>query len=332
MPEQVTAMDPRWEPSAKAVPILLLKLAVTGICFWYVVRQINVADLAPTLKMLDAKWTVFAALLILLEVPLVALRWCQIVDALRADMSPVPRRPMMAITAIGLFFNQVLPNLVGDTMRVWLFARLGRDWRDGLTSVLIDRGVAVGALLAIGFVTLFFPSALTALGGHQATAIKCFGLFLAAGTLGLATAPYSGRRLLKIKIARWVGQFAIDAHRVLLGSPAALRILSIALAVHGLTILSVWALGQAQGLAYSITDAAVLFTAMIAVSLLPVSIGGWGLREVAVVTLLRFQGAPVEQALVFSIMFGLIVIIASLPGAIVWTIYSPEPIKRSPDL
>jgi hypothetical protein len=53
----------------------------------------------------------------------------------------------------------------------------------------------------------------------------------------------------------------------------------------------VWSLGRAQGLALPVTDAAVLFTVMVGVTIVPVSISGWGLRELAVVSLLADHGA-----------------------------------------
>jgi hypothetical protein len=39
-----------------------------------------------------------------------------------------------------------------------------------------------------------------------------------------------------------------------------------------------------------VTDAAVLFTVIIGVALVPISIGGWGLRELAVVSVLGGHG------------------------------------------
>jgi uncharacterized membrane protein YbhN (UPF0104 family) len=56
-------------------------------------------------------------------------------------------------------------------------------------------------------------------------------------------------------------------------------------------------LGRAQGLALSPTDAAVLFAVMIGVALVPFTVGGWGLRELAVVSLFGNYGLSPERAL-----------------------------------
>jgi hypothetical protein len=60
--------------------------------------------------------------------------------------------------------------------------------------------------------------------------------------------------------------------------------------VHRLSIVIVWSLGPVQGLVFPISDAAVLVPVMIGVTLVPISISGWGLRELAVISLLGHYG------------------------------------------
>jgi hypothetical protein len=124
---------------------------------------------------------------------------------------------------------------------------------------------------------------------------------------------------------------AADARRVLLG-PNGPFILGIGCVIHAFTIAIVWSLGRAQGLVLPISEAAVLFTVMIGVALVPVSIGGWGLRELAVVSLLGNHGVAPEQALLFSVCFGLTLALGSLPGALVWPLYSFPPARPSAEL
>jgi hypothetical protein len=57
---------------------------------------------------------------------------------------------------------------------------------------------------------------------------------------------------------------------------------------------------------------------MIGVALVPFTVGGWGLRELAMVSLFGNHGLTPERALVFSMYFGLTSIVASLPGAVAW--------------
>jgi uncharacterized membrane protein YbhN (UPF0104 family) len=126
-----------------------------------------------------------------------------------------------------------------------------------------------------------------------------------------------GPKLAGWRYGRWVARFFSGAQAAVFGSRSA-AILGIACLIHTLTIAAVWSLGQAQGLALSPADAAVLFAVMIGVTLVPFTVGGWGLRELAMVSLFGNHGLTPERALVFSMYFGLISILASLPGALAW--------------
>ena len=95
--------------------------------------------------------------------------------------------------------------------------------------------------------------------------------------------------------------------------------------MHAFTVLIIWLLGQAQGLALPAFDAAVLFVVMVGIALVPISVGGWGLREVAVVAVMGDYGLAPERALLFSVCFGLVLAAGALPGALVWLLYSVPP-------
>jgi hypothetical protein len=56
------------------------------------------------------------------------------------------------------------------------------------------------------------------------------------------------------------------------------------------------------------------------VVILPISIAGWGVREVSFVTLLGLLGVEREAALLLSVEVGLLTMLVSLPGAVLWLI------------
>ncbi len=51
---------------------------------------------------------------------------------------------------------------------------------------------------------------------------------------------------------------------------------------------------------------------------MPISIGGWGVREAGMVGLLAMIGVPKAAALLLSIQLGLVVTLVSLPGGILY--------------
>jgi uncharacterized membrane protein YbhN (UPF0104 family) len=319
---------PAHRGGAEKAAIVAAKLLVTGACFWYVSRQIDWRQVSAAIPLLDFRWAALAILVVMLEIPLAGLRWYSIVDSLGARDRQMTRAAMIAATAVGLFFTQVLPGVAAEGVRAWLLVRLGSDWRNAVMSAVIDRGVGVGLLIVLGFVILLLPSGLTALGGYRDVVLVVYGALILAGALGLLLVPKIVAPLARWRYSRWFATLAADVHRVVLG-PKGPVILSIGCLIHALTIVVVWAVGRAQGLVLPLPDAAVLFTVMIGVVLVPISIGGWGLRELAVVSLLATHGVAPERALLFSVCFGLALAVGSLPGALAWLLFPFPSARRS---
>src|SRR6266478_7707725 len=78
------------------VAILAAKLLVTGACFWYVSRQIDLNLVLSAIPLLDFRWAALATLVAMLEIPLSGLRWYNIVDSLGARDKPTTRTAMIA--------------------------------------------------------------------------------------------------------------------------------------------------------------------------------------------------------------------------------------------
>jgi glycosyltransferase 2 family protein len=313
---------------AEKLAMFAAKLLVTGVCFWYVSRQIDLEQVLSAVSLLDFRWAAFAILIAMLEIPLVGMRWRNILDALASRNARMTTVAIIAVTAIGAFFAQVLPSVASEGVRAWLLVRLGSDWRNAVTSIVIDRGVGAGLLIAAGFVILLLPSGLTALGEYRAVVLVVYGALLLAGALGLLFAPMIVAPLSRWRYSRWFATLAVEARGVIIG-PNGPMILGIGCLVHALTIVVIWSVGRAQGLLLSVPDAAVLLTVMVGVALVPISISGWGLRELAVISLLGHHGVAPERALLFSVCFGLTLAIGSLPGAVAWLVYSFAPARHS---
>lgn len=96
-----------------------------------------------------------------------------------------------------------------------------------------------------------------------------------------------------------------------------------------MTIVLVWSVGRAAGLSLPLFDWAVMFVVMVGVMLVPISVGGWGFRELAVVSLLGAYGFAPERALILSLCFGLIAVVGTLPGVFFWLLY-PLPARDAP--
>src|ERR1700738_3434333 len=105
---------PRW---TEKIAIIAAKLLVTGVCFWYLSWQIDLSQVFSSLPLLELRWAALATLMVMLQIPLVAMRWREILHVLAAIDQRMTNTSIIAITAIGVFFAQVLPSVMGEGIR-----------------------------------------------------------------------------------------------------------------------------------------------------------------------------------------------------------------------
>ena len=294
-----------------------LKIAITLACFWYLLRHIDAAELRRTLPGIDVRWSMLAVALLVSQIPLLGLRWFQIAKILAMRGRQLTWFWMSVAAGIAQFFGQILPAVAGDGVRVWFLGRFSNNWADAAISVVIDRCVGIGLLLAFTFGILLLPSSFGVFDQDRDKVVITVAGMLLVGVTCLAVSARLGPKLTRWRYGRWVERFFSGARAAVFGSRSAV-ILGSGCMIHALTIAAVWSLGKAQGLPLSPADAAVLFAVMVGVSLVPFTVGGWGLRELAMVSLFGNHGLTPERALVFSMYFGLTSILASLPGALAW--------------
>src|SRR5262249_20611376 len=97
-------------------------------------------------------------------------------------------------------------------------------------------------------------------------------------------------------------------------------VFALAATTHLLNVLVFWMLGQSIGLTMTLDQWFVVAPTVLLISMLPISVGGWGVREGAMVVALHGFGIPTEEALLPSVLFGLCAVTATLPGGIFWVI------------
>jgi uncharacterized membrane protein YbhN (UPF0104 family) len=80
----------------------------------------------------------------------------------------------------------------------------------------------------------------------------------------------------------------------------------------------VYCLARAMQLDVRLLDCILLVPPVILVTVVPISIAGWGVREGAMVVAFGFIGVPASAAFAVSVLFGLTLAAASLPGSLIW--------------
>lgn len=213
----------------------------------------------------------------------------------------------------GLFGNVFLPSVVGgDVVRAGLAMRLSRSKSGLLLGSLADRIIdTIGLTAVAGIGALLLPTALDArsrgIFAGVAVALALLGFCLAAALLLLPVVrrlPFKRRRLL-VKIRQ-----AVIALRRRPGRLASALLLGMLLQVL-LIALNAW-LGDAVGIHISLVVWLFVWPLAKIASLLPVTQGGIGVREGAIVILFQPFGVSSAASLATGLIFTAVVMTGGL--------------------
>jgi uncharacterized protein (TIRG00374 family) len=296
-----------------------IKFAVSAVLLWLLARGIDLNAVGQQMAGANPLWLVIALVLGGSVIPMAAIRWQLVTQAIR---EPVTTRDAMSITTIGWFFNQTLPSTIGgDAVRVYLAYRTGITKTGAIHGIVLDR--LMGLFVVLGLATIFLAPLLSGLtvdfqkwfliafiiAGYGAYAV----LFLISG--GFA------ERLDNFRLGRLVRALSKDARATLLTVSPGGVILVISVVLQIVQIASVYAIAAALGIKVSFAVIMIALPAVLLISSLPVSLAGWGVREQSMVLALGAMGMASTDALAISVVLGLSWIVIGLPGALVWLAY-----------
>ncbi len=257
------------------------------------------------------RWVLMGLLIVQLQIVLSALRW-QITAVRLGQGLSVPR-------AIQEYYLATLANLSlpggvsGDAARIYR-NRYSAGAAASARSVVIERLAGQLALLLVAIIGwLLWPLLM-----HDATPEATARILLVALLLltGLCMIAIILRRFAGAKVAALFDAMGTALHRVWvedrqwqIQSLLSLAVVATYLAVFACSAL---ALHQALPLGGIISVVPLVLLSMV----IPLSIGGWGIREAVAVSLWPLMGLSVEAAIGTSVLYGLISTVGSLPGAL----------------
>ena len=287
--------------------------ALTAVTLFFVFRGIDRQAFARLLATQDRAWLAVAAVFLLTQIFLGGERWRSILCAL---MRPPPSMAsVQAVFYASIFFNCLpLGTVGGDVARVWLARRFAQSLSQIVLSILVDRVLTVAALIMLALATLptiSSPVAVTAWFGGAA--------ILVAGALGILLLSVIERllgRWRKHRLIHFGLRMAEELRQLKMRS--GLIALCFALASGACSGFGAYCIARSLGFAVGPVPMIAVISIMTLVVALPISVAGWGVREISLVALLGLLGVDREAALALSVELGLITTLLSLPGGVVW--------------
>jgi hypothetical protein len=303
------------------------KIAVSaGLLVWLLSR----IKLSEASVQIGFDWSaVFLVWMLQSALPFVqAQRWRLIAATLGARL---PFASAIANVYIGQFFNQVLPSSIGgDAVRVWRLARL-MPVPVALSSVALDR---VMALLSVPIMLMIGSGMLARIMPAGPLRWSLFAM-MAAAACGLIAFLWADRiplpRLLVRSTLVSIGRETSTAARRLFAAPGCLmRTVLLSITIHVGVGTSLWILARGLGVEAPLSAFLLLAPLVTMVTTIPISIGGWGVREGAMVTALSLLDVEPSIALAISIQFGLIMMVVGLPGGAIMLLSSASERAEAP--
>ncbi len=92
--------------------------------------------------------------------------------------------------------------------------------------------------------------------------------------------------------------------------------LGYSIAGHCVCGIAVYAAARSLGIDLPLVLIVSVTAAVLLVLMIPISLGGWGIREASFITLLVPFGVNSQNALLIGILFGLMNLVSSLPGGL----------------
>ncbi len=289
-----------------------IKLAITGLLLFFILQQVNPQQTWHQIASINPLILLGALLLQICSNTVAAGRWFLIMRKINFTQ---PFSFFLKSYFKGAFFNQGLPTSIGgDGLRILDCARTGPT-EDAFFGVFIDRIIGLAGLLLLNIAALtgnrtILPHRITIL-------LFCILLLMLAAIIGL----YFLRKLPFLARLRYLGYLTRLSDRYYqvysTFSSAGIQ-LFLSVLTHLLAMTAFYLLGRGMGLAYPLSIYLVLVPPVVLLTILPVSLAGWGIREGALVGFFLLIGADKAKVISFSLLYGLTALVASLPGLFIY--------------
>jgi glycosyltransferase 2 family protein len=300
--------------SPKVLIISAIQIALTVVLLVALARVLDPAKLRQLLQAANPVWLTVGFIILTAQQIISAERWRLVVVALSA-----PQYRMwfyLFWQGLSMLCGMVLPSIIGADL-VRTYALSGRTPIGPVVRiVLIDRALGLLALA-----TLVMVSVLVLPGFFSAQPLLL--LSVAIAVCGPATYLVLTRLVPRLRgtqrLVLAARELGLDLKRTVEGKGST-RVILISLSLHLLSVFAFLALGNAIGMPeVDFVHYLAIVSCALLVTIIPISIGGWGIRESALVIGFGLVSVEPERAFTLSAPFGLLVMLSSAVVALLGT-------------
>lgn len=269
-----------------------LKIFLTGLALYLVFNKIDTKTTWKVIQSSNPGWLFLAWVLFVISKFFSAIR----LNIYFKDIGlQLPEMKNVKLYAIGMFYNLFLPGGIGgDGYKVYLLNKIHKiPVKQLLSAVLLDRGNGLAVLLWLMFCLMLilnlpwdFP-------------VSMFWL----GVLGLVAIPPGFYLVMLLFFKQFMRTIPSSTGFSFLN--------------QGLQLCSAYFILMSLGVQQQVIPYLFVFLVSSTVSVLPLTIGGVGARELVFVLAHEYVGIDQNVAVAFSLLFFLISMLTSLSGVFV---------------
>ena len=293
-----------------------IKILISAALLYLALRKVNLSDLASRINIASLGWIGLAIAVTFFQIFVGVLRWREISSECGA---PLETMQAMRYNVIGTFFNQTLPSSIGgDAVRLWRVARGGAGWRAATYSIFVDRAIGLIALAVVIVASLPWSySLITDPHGRSALLFVDFAALAGGGgflLLGRLPWPW---------LKRWWGTHhlhacSVIANRVIFSRERGPKIAVLSVLVHVLAVVIAWCVVQSIAAPVVFSQIFQLVPPVMLITMLPISIAGWGVREATMGLAFGYAGLATNEGVNISLLLGAVSFIVGACGGLVW--------------
>jgi uncharacterized protein (TIRG00374 family) len=296
-----------------------LRLAVTTAILGYVLSRIELSAVAEAFAQIDAQTYLLLLVVVAGDRFLAGSRWFMLV---RASGIPLSLRLGARLFLISSFLGSFLPaGLGGDIARTWELSQRTQRTNEALAVAVIDRWLGLASVVALGVIGLARWSGPVPL-ALPASLYGLFTLVLLVGTAGV----FSDSIVSKALPRRWAEHAAMETPKAIASAVGAFRgrgmvlaaVVIVSFALQSLRVVLAWLIGLGLGLEVPLSYYFVFMPVGIVLILLPISVGGLGPAQGAIIWMLKPLGVPDSASFAMSTLFILLGYVGNLPGALLY--------------
>lgn len=311
----------------KHIYIFLMKALVTAACLWWLSRYFDFEQVRAALAAINPLLLIVAIALHFLSFMLGGVRWWLLFRHLNGAIA---FRQLWPSYYLGVFYNNLLPSIYGGDL-----ARTARLYAAGfggsalVSSAFVDRVLGLAALLSMGGIAVLFAPA--GFENHLALGVLGLSLLALVPMVVIAAVPQWTKLLDSGFGSRWPRLHAVLSCFPRYRSAPGLMLIAFVLSVVNqlLVMLVILMLAPGFGVHLPVFQFMVVLILVFLVASLPISLGGLGAREGAMMALLLPLGVDAAPVLALSAAYLLVLWCATLPGALMLLLREPHALETT---